>query len=97
MLYYDRRLLETVENMDSNISVIAYKFDDGPIVRQGWRMSTDHEGLFYPGNPSVFLEKMRRAKRLAFEYKPADKVPQTISFDVSQFPMEFVSKESGTK
>jgi hypothetical protein len=82
--------LETVENMESNIAGVAYKFDDRPIVRQGWHMATDHESLFYPGDPSLFLAKMRKAKQLSIEYKPADKVPQTISFDVSQFPAEFV-------
>ena len=89
--------LETVENMESNVSGVAYKFDDHPIVRQGWHMATDHESLFYPGDPSLFLAKMRKAKQLSIEYKPADKVPQTISFDVSQFPAEFVPevKDSG--
>jgi len=83
------KFLETVDNMESNLSVVKYKFDDGPIVRQSWSMSSDHEALFYPGNPSAFLQKMRKAKRFIIEYKPADVIPETASFDFPPFPTEF--------
>jgi hypothetical protein len=81
--------LETVENMESNRSGVAYKFDDGPVVRQGWNMSSDHTALFYPGNPAAFLSKLRKAKHLAIEFHPADKVAQTVTLDVSQLPPLF--------
>lgn len=32
---------------------------------------------------------MRKAKSLAFEYHPSDKVPDTIVFDVTGFPDVF--------
>jgi hypothetical protein len=91
------QFLETVENLHSNRSVAKYKFDDGPIVHEPWGMSADNEGLFCPGNPSTFLDKMRRAKHFAIEYKPADVVSQTVSFDVSEFPAEFSSNKSEGK
>jgi hypothetical protein len=81
--------LETVENMHTNLVPVVYKFDDASVVRQSWTMSSDHEALFYPGNPSAFLNKMRKAKRFAIEFKPADKIEQAASFNVSQFPSEF--------
>lgn len=80
--------LETAENVHSHLSAVVYKFDDGPVVRQAWRMSADYEALFYPGNPLDFLNKIHDAKRFAVQYKPADEVAQTLSFDVSQFPSE---------
>jgi len=51
-------------------------------------MSADYEALFYPGNPLDFLNKIHDANRSAVQYKPADEVAQTLSFDVSQFPSE---------
>jgi hypothetical protein len=86
--------LETVDNMHSRRSLVKYKFDDGVIVRQEWVISDDNTALFYPGSPTAFLQKMRRAKRFLIEYSPADAVPQTASFDVSEFPAEFNPKES---
>lgn len=88
------QFLETVDNMHSNLSVVKYKFDDGPIVRQAWHMSSDYDALFYPGDPSAFLKKMRKAKQFAIEYAPADVVPQTVSLDISQFPAGFNLKEA---
>lgn len=81
--------LETLDNMNNRIAPVKYKFDDGPIVRQGWTLSDDNTALFYPGNPKTFLQKMRRANRFVIEYSPSQKVPQTESFDVSPFPAEF--------
>jgi len=85
------KFLETVQTMHNGGSVVKYKFDNGAVVSQTWQISSDHEGLFYPGNPSGFLKRMSQAKRLVIEYKPADTVPETISFDVSQFPAEFTT------
>jgi hypothetical protein len=52
-------------------------------------MSANNTALFYPGNPMAFLSKMQKAKRLAIEFKPADKVAQTVTLDVSHFPPVF--------
>lgn len=80
--------LETMENVETGVSQVAYKFDDGPVTRQGWRLSGDNEGLFYPGDPTPFLEKLAKAKTFAFQYRPADKVPQSTTFDVSGFALD---------
>ncbi len=80
--------LETVENMHSRSSVVKYKFDEGGIVRQAWTISDDNTALFYPGNTTAFIQKLRKAKRFVIEYSPADVIPKTASFDVSLFPSE---------
>ncbi len=90
------KFLETVENLDSRRTAVKYKFDDGEIVRQAWIISDDNTALFYPGNPAAFLSKMRRAKKFVIEYSPADTIPETESFDVSQFPSE-ISDNVGPK
>lgn len=82
--------LETIENLHSGVSTVQYRFDVGKPVRQGWNMSSDHEALFYPGNPKAFLTQMSKAKTLAFEYRPADKMPAAITFDVTGFPASFL-------
>ena len=81
--------LETVENMDDRLSVVKYKFDDGPIVGQSWIISSNNTGLFVPGSVMPFVRKLRAAKRFVIEYQPAHTIPQTISFDVSGFPADF--------
>jgi hypothetical protein len=81
--------LETVNNLDSRNSTVQYKFDDGKVTRQTWTLSDDNNALFYPGNPKLFLAQMRHANTLAFEYRPADRIPQTITFDVTGFPDVF--------
>jgi hypothetical protein len=87
--YFDAAVfMETLQNVDSGLSQVSYKFDDGPVVHQAWSMSKDYNALFYPGNPSAFLKSMAKAKRFAIEYRPADTVAQSISFDVSQFPID---------
>ena len=89
-LYVDTdEFLETVDNMHSRRSPVQYKFDNGKVVRQSCIISDDNAALFYPGNPEAFIAQMRNAKNLAIEYHPADKVPQTISFDVTGFPDAF--------
>lgn len=82
--------LETMENVETGESRVAYKFDNGPVIRQYWKLSSDNTSLFYPGNPAEFLKKLRQAKKLAFQYSPADKVPQSLSFDVAGIPDGFV-------
>jgi hypothetical protein len=77
--------LETVETIETGVSQVAYKFDDGPVTRQWWHLSEDNEGLFYPSDPTPFLEKLAKAKTFAFQYRPANKVPQSMTFDVEGF------------
>jgi hypothetical protein len=82
--------LETLENEDSRNSTVQYKFDNGKVIRQTWSVSANNESLFYPGTCSnTFLTQMQHAKTLAIEYRPADIVPKTITFDVTGFPNTF--------
>jgi hypothetical protein len=83
------KFLETADNMDSRRSLVKYRFDDGPIVRQSWTISDDNTALFFPGNATTFLRQMHSAKRFVIEYSPADVIPETASFDVTSFPSEF--------
>jgi|SRR5271168_1134968 len=81
--------LETTENLNTRASMVQYKFDNGKVIRQTWTISDDNNALFYPGNPQQFLDQMRHASTFAFEYHPADKIPQTITFDVAGLPDVF--------
>jgi hypothetical protein len=81
--------LETIDNMESRVSTVQYKFDDGKTIRQGWTISADNTALFYPGSCAPLMAKIRKAKSLYFEYRPADEIPQTITFDVTAFPNAF--------
>lgn len=83
--------LETVENMHTGVSSVKYKFDDGQVITQDWHLSSDNEALFCPGNPMPLLRKMRNARRLSVEFRPADEVAQTVTVDVSQLPASFAS------
>ena len=81
--------LETLANMHSRISTVQYKFDDGKVVRQGWSIGADNTVLFYPGSCAPFLAQLRKSTSLAFEYRPADKMPKPVVFDITAFPEEF--------
>jgi invasion protein IalB len=81
--------LETVENIESHLSTVQYKFDDGKVVRQGWTLSSNNEALFYPGNCATFIARIKKAKTLALEFRPSEKIPETITFDVEGFPEAF--------
>jgi hypothetical protein len=83
--------LETIDNMNSRRSLVGYKFDDGRIVRQEWVISDDNKALFVPGNPTPFIQRMRKAKLFVIEYSPTDVLPKTATFDVSLFPEEIVN------
>jgi hypothetical protein len=81
--------LETVDNMENRSSTVQYRVDGGKPVRQPWYLSDDNRALFYPGNCEPFIAKSRSAKRLAFEYKPAERIESAISFDVAGLPDAF--------
>jgi hypothetical protein len=82
------KFLETTENMHSRRSLVKYKFDEGNIVRQSWIISGDNTALFFPGNPTAFLQKLGNSKRFVIEYAPTDMISETASFDVSSLPSE---------
>lgn len=78
-----------MDNLHTRNSTVQYRFDTGKVIRQNWIISDDNEALFYSGNPKAFLAQMRQAKSLSIEYRPADKVPATITFVVTGFPDVF--------
>lgn len=82
--------LETTDNMESRMSPVAYKFDDGKIIHQSWTLSDDNTSLFYPGNPTAFLQKLEQSKSFAFQYHPAEKVPTSETFSVGGFPSDLI-------
>ena len=82
--------LETMDNLDSRATAVQYRFDSGKVTRQTWTISDDNEAIFYPGNPKGFLTQMRQAKNFAIEYKPAEKIPETITLDVTGLPDVFL-------
>lgn len=85
--------LETVDNLDSRTMAVRFKFDDGKVLRQIWTISDDNTALFCPGDGRAFLAQLSKAKTFAFEYKPADKLPKSLSFDVSDFPSDLATRQ----
>lgn len=83
------KFLETVDNVDSRASTVQYKIGTGKVIRQLWSIGADNETLFYPGSPVAMLEQIRSATSLSFEFRPADEVPQTVTFDVTGLPNVF--------
>jgi hypothetical protein len=75
--------------MESRSVPVIYRIDDGKPVHQYWTLSDDNTALFYPGNPTPFLQKLQRAKKFHLEYPPADKIPEVISLDVYGLPSIF--------
>ena len=80
--------LETVSTMEGGASPVQFRFDDGKVQHQGWSVGSNNEDLFAP-NCASFIASLRKAKSLAFEYKPADKVATTHIFNVAGFPEGF--------
>jgi hypothetical protein len=58
---------------------VRYKFDNGPVQRGRWQISTDFEALFMPRS---VLQQLAHAKSFTVEYKPEYVIPTTQTFDV---------------
>jgi hypothetical protein len=83
------QFLETLENLNSGVSTVQYRFDGGTVIHQKWSLGANNTTLFYPGNCSPFIAQLGKARTMAFEYSPADKLPDTITFNVEGFPNAF--------
>lgn len=83
------KFLETPKNVDNRHSVVRYRFDKGKDISQIWTVSDDNKSLVYPGNPKEFLKQLAAAKTFAFEFRPANAIPQNVAYDVAGFPVEF--------
>jgi len=82
--------LETSGNVESHLSTVKYRFDDGKTITQSWILGENNESLFYPGKDcSPFIKQIMKSKTLAFQYKPAETIPKSITFDLRGFPKGF--------
>lgn len=80
---------ETVDNVDTGLSPVQYKFDHGRVKSMNWDLGEDNTTLFYPGNPKRFLQQLAKSSYLYFQYSPADKTPQVQTIYVAGFPKDF--------
>ena len=91
MLHHHDEFLETIDNINSRDSTVQYRLDDGEPVRQTWTLSDDNTALFYPGSCAPFIAKLRTAKQLAFEYRPAGRTESTLTFPIEELPDVFTA------
>jgi len=74
--------VNTDEIVDDESASVRIKFDDGDPVIQTWGRSTSYKSVFAP-NPFSLLMRLQRAKKFYIEYKPYQRVPETIIFNAS--------------
>lgn len=72
----------TKEVVDDERAGVRIKFDDGEPARQVWGRSTDYRAVFSP-DPVGLITKLETSKKFYIEYRPYQKVAETIIFDVS--------------
>jgi hypothetical protein len=70
---------EMVAYDDTSVRV---RFDDGKPIDQTWSRSEDYHALFSP-SPRWFVSKLQASKKFYIEYRPYEKIPETLSCDVS--------------
>ena len=69
-------------------STVNYRFDsDNSYTNQMWNLSRSGTSLFYPGDCSKFLDRLRGSKKLEFQFQSSDTVSQTRTFNLTGFPM----------
>jgi hypothetical protein len=61
---------------------VRVKFDDSSASREAWIESSDHQGLFCP-DAITFARRLAKSKSFSIEFKPFERVPKTLSFNVS--------------
>jgi hypothetical protein len=72
----------TPEIVDNEAAPVRIRFDDGSPTRQSWSRASDYRAVF-ASNPRDLITKLQTSSRFYIEYKPFQKIPQTIIFDVS--------------
>jgi hypothetical protein len=72
----------TPEMVGYDDTSVRVRFDDGKPVAQSWSRSEDYHALFSP-NPRWLVTKLQASKKFYIEYHPYEKVPETLSFDVT--------------
>jgi hypothetical protein len=74
--------VSTKEIVDDERASVRIKFDDGNPMRQVWSRSTNYLAVFSP-DPVGLINQLERSKKFYIEYRPYQKVAQTIVFDVT--------------
>ena len=74
--------VNTNEIVDDESSHVRIKFDSGNPLAQTWSRSTDYKAVFSP-DPFALLTKLQSSSKFYIEYRPYQKVADTIIFDVA--------------
>jgi len=74
--------VNTDEIIDDESASVRVKFDDAAPVRQTWTRSTDYKAMFSP-DPFGLLTRLQLGSKFYIEYRPYQRVPDTIIFNVT--------------
>jgi hypothetical protein len=74
--------VNTGDMVDDESSSVRIKFDDGAPVRQTWTRSTDYKAVFSP-YPLDLLTRLQLSNKFFLEYRPYQRVPDTIAFNAA--------------
>jgi hypothetical protein len=67
-------------------SPLKYRFDDGPQVKEQWRISVHGTSLMYPGDALEFIETIRKSRRLEMEVSRSGDTADIEVFNLALFP-----------
>ncbi len=71
----------TPEMVGYDDTSVRVRFDDGKPISQVWSRSEDYHALFCP-DPRWLVANFKTSKKFYIEYRPYEKLPETLSFDV---------------
>jgi hypothetical protein len=74
--------VSTPEIVDDEKANVRIKFGDAEPVRQTWSRSTDYRAIFSP-DPVGLITRLESNSKFMIEYRPYQKMPDTIIFSVS--------------
>lgn len=80
--YIHTGMAASVEYSTSSHTV-RLKFDDGPPAAQHWGESDTSDALFYEGDATALMDRLRSTKIFKFEFTPFDEVAQVATFHVN--------------
>jgi type VI secretion system protein VasI len=68
--------------LGSESTRVLTRLDKKPSRNASWSISTDHKGVFAPGNIAVFVKELIKADTLLVELTPYSESPVMTTFDV---------------
>lgn len=72
------------ESYESEYSTaVRLRFDDEKPLSQSWGIADSHDALFPSGREKQFLTQLMQHKTFVLEFSYYEKVPRTVTFDVS--------------